>query len=134
MERLDASASCQDARITSGTSTAMSISMTSAMPSAAKVKLMPHAGIHAYDSRNWSRSPGTWKATHMKIDSTSTSSDQTNATRLASSGLDRGSNHTTTAPTSGATVSTDRNGKSAMVTTAIPSAGRGTRRPRAARR
>src|SRR4051812_39208596 len=85
--------------------------MTSAMPSAAKVKLTPQFGIHGYDSRNWNRSPPAWKVIHMTTDSTSTSSDQAKATCLASSGRVRGRKATTRAPTSGATVSTERNGK-----------------------
>ena len=52
-----ASVSCQEARITSGTSTAISGSMTRAMPSAAKVKRASQVGIQRYDSRNWNRAP-----------------------------------------------------------------------------
>src|SRR6185312_12438721 len=111
MDRLEDSASCQEARITSGTSTAISMSITSAMPSAANVKLTPQFGIQVYDSRNWNRSPPALKLTHITTESTSTSSDQTNATCLASSGRWRGRKATTRAPTSGATVSTERNGK-----------------------
>ena len=39
------SASCHEARITTGTSSAISASITSEMPSAANVRLAPHCGI-----------------------------------------------------------------------------------------
>ena len=60
------------------------MSMTSAMPSAANVNRASQLGIHAYDSRNWKRSPPAWNAIHITMLSTSTASDQTNATCLAS--------------------------------------------------
>src|SRR5690606_11679844 len=97
--------------------TPISASITSAIPSAAKVKLIPQCGIHGYDSRNCSRSPPTSKAAQVKPANASTPSDQPKATRLANSGRLRGSSATTTAPTSGATTSTDRYGNSLTVQT-----------------
>jgi len=45
-DRLVSSTSFQDARMTTGTRTAISISMTSAMPSAANVNRASQLGIH----------------------------------------------------------------------------------------
>ena len=112
--------------MTTGTRIAISISITRAMPSAAKVNRASQLGIQAYDSRNWNRSPPTLKATHMKMLRASTTTDQTSATFLARSPRDRGMNPTTSAPTSGRSVRTDRNGKSVTPTT--PTGSRGMRR------
>jgi hypothetical protein len=46
-DRRDSSASCQEARMTIGTRSAIRASITSAMPSVANVKLTPHCGIQS---------------------------------------------------------------------------------------
>src|SRR4051812_42136929 len=101
--------------MTTGASTAISMIMTSAMPSASNVNRASQDGIQGYDSRNWNRSPSTLNAIHMTTLSTSTTSDQTSATVLASSPLDRGITPTTNAPTRGSSVRMERNGKSANI-------------------
>ena len=105
------SASCHEARMTSGTRTAISASITSAMPSTSNVNRASQVGIQRYDSRNWNRGPPGLNATHMTTVSANTASDQPSATRLTSSGRPLGSRATTAAPAAGATVRTDRYGK-----------------------
>ena len=82
--------------------------MTSAMPSTSNVKRAFQAGIQRYDSRSWKRAPPALNCAHSTPVSTSTASDQPSATCLARTGRSRGMSATTAAPTSGATVSTDR--------------------------
>src|SRR6266704_546839 len=81
------------------------------MPSASRVKRVPHAGIQVYDSRNWKRGPPTLNITYMTAVSTKTTSDQANATIFASCGFVCGISATTPLPTSGSSVSTLRKGK-----------------------
>ncbi len=55
--RLPPTASCHEARTTIGIRTAISTSMTSAMPSTPKSKPMPNRGIHSDVETYWNRSP-----------------------------------------------------------------------------
>src|SRR3954454_20808617 len=114
-ERRELSASCHEARITTGTRTAISATITRAMPSTSNVNRAPQNGIQAYDSRNWKRLPPEWKLKYITAVSTSTASDQPRASCLARLARLRGTTATVAAPTSGASVSTLRYGKSDII-------------------
>jgi hypothetical protein len=98
--------------MTTGTSTPMSSSMTSAMPSTPSANCTPKSGIQANVVVSWKRAPSASKATVARTASTSTTRLTPSASCLASSSRPRGSAATTAAPTAGSAIMTSRNGKS----------------------
>jgi hypothetical protein len=74
--------------------------------------LASHALIQVYPSVNCNRSPLALNPSHISRVSTAIAIDQASASRLASTGARRGIAATLIAPTSGAAISTVRNGKS----------------------
>src|SRR6266702_7429642 len=105
------SASCQDARITTGTRTTAIAMSTREMPSTPTAYDTPNCLIHSWCSTSWNWGPSDLKRVAAATVSTSVSTETPSATCLASSSRPRGSDPTTTPPSRGTTPMVVSHGK-----------------------